>query len=154
MPQRLTLKQRQFTKEYLKSSNGTQSALQVYDTKDPRVAQAIASENLSKPIISKTIEEALSKKNLTLDTISENINYLASSRPEKINADTMLKANIEFLKLLKAYPDKKSYSFNMSLSGKVKDMSYADTKKQLESINNTLDSLQDDDTIEPITDTE
>lgn len=151
MARKLTLKQRVFIKEYLKTGNGTQSALKAYDAK-PLTARVIASENITNPNISKTIEEALSKKNLTLDTISNNLHSLASKEPEKVSADVVLKANIEALKLLGAYPDKKSYHLNLSMSGKVKDMSYADSKKQLEEINNTLKDLQEDDTIEPITD--
>lgn len=53
-----TLKQKEFVKEYLDSGNGTQSALKVYDTKDPNVAGAIASENLRKPKIRQMIEDA------------------------------------------------------------------------------------------------
>ncbi len=47
----LTKKQKGFCDDYLDSWNGTQSALKNYDTDNPRTAEAIGSENLSKPII-------------------------------------------------------------------------------------------------------
>jgi len=47
----LTKKQKIFVKEYVKSENGTQSALKAYDTKSENVAGALASENLRKPKI-------------------------------------------------------------------------------------------------------
>lgn len=47
----LTKKQEIFVKEYLDTGNGTQAALEAYDTDNPRVAAAIASENLTKPNI-------------------------------------------------------------------------------------------------------
>lgn len=51
----LTKKQKGFVKDYVRTGHGTKSALNNYDTTDERVAQAIASENLSKPIIQKAI---------------------------------------------------------------------------------------------------
>ena len=150
---RLSIKQKKFINKYIETSNGTQSALQAYDTKDPRVAQTIASENLSKPIIIQTIEEKLRAQDITVETITKNVNALASKEPEKVSAETILKANVELLKLLNAYPDKKSYRIGLSMSGKIKDLTYLEAKKQLEELNNTLTSLQDDETTQPIIDT-
>ena len=48
MSKDLTLKQKRFLKEYFKTGNGTQSALKIYNTDDPRAASVIASENLTK----------------------------------------------------------------------------------------------------------
>lgn len=59
MARTLTKKQKGFVKDFIKTGNGTQAALQNYDTKNRRVAQTIASENLSKPIIVKTLQEQL-----------------------------------------------------------------------------------------------
>lgn len=56
---RLTHKQRIFVQEYLKTGNGTQSALQAYDTQDGNTARSIASENLTKPAVSSAIQSAL-----------------------------------------------------------------------------------------------
>lgn len=59
MARGLTKKQRGFVKDYLELGNGTQAALKHYDTDQPRVAQTIASENLSKPMIAKAIADAI-----------------------------------------------------------------------------------------------
>lgn len=62
MRAKLTKKERGFVKDYIKTGNGTESALNNYDikSKDPEnVAAAIASENLTKPRIQNAIQEAL-----------------------------------------------------------------------------------------------
>lgn len=59
MARKLTKKQRGFVKDYVESGNGTQAALKNYDVKDEHVAAVIASENLIKPEIVKSIQEAL-----------------------------------------------------------------------------------------------
>lgn len=51
MARGLTKKQRGFVNDYADTGNATKSALKNYDTQDSRVAEAIGSENLSKPII-------------------------------------------------------------------------------------------------------
>jgi phage terminase small subunit len=49
---RPTLKQEEFAREYVANGgNGTQAALKVYDVETEKTAQALASENLSKPIV-------------------------------------------------------------------------------------------------------
>lgn len=53
---KLSKKQKGFIKDYIKTGNGVQSALNNYDTKDYKTASAIAIENLEKPIIQQTIE--------------------------------------------------------------------------------------------------
>lgn len=59
MADRLTKKERGFVKDYIKTGNGTQSALKNYDTVDYSTAGNIASENLNKPKIINAIQEAL-----------------------------------------------------------------------------------------------
>jgi len=56
MARGLTKKQKGFVKEYVKTGHGTNSALKFYDVKNSKVAEAIASENLSKPMIQKAIK--------------------------------------------------------------------------------------------------
>lgn len=137
----MTLKQRLFVQNYLRSGNGTQAALETYDTNDPNVAKVIASENLTKPNIREALDEALRSNGLSLDVITGNIGNLANARPEKISGDTVLKANVELLKLHGVYPDKKSYQFNMSVKAKIKDMSYDEAKRELEKVNADLAEL-------------
>lgn len=52
----LTPKQQGFADDYLETGNGTQSALNNYDTEDPNTAGAIAHENLRKPKIRQYLE--------------------------------------------------------------------------------------------------
>ena len=56
---KLSKKERGFVKEYIKTGNGTQSALKVYDTKSYMTGAMIASENLKKPKIIKALQEML-----------------------------------------------------------------------------------------------
>jgi len=56
---KLTRKQKGFVKDYIETGNGVKSALNNYDTDDYNTAHAIASENLQKPAIVKSIQEAL-----------------------------------------------------------------------------------------------
>lgn len=53
---KLTKKQRGFVKDYVETENGTQSALNNYDTDDEATAGAIAYENLRKPQIIKVLK--------------------------------------------------------------------------------------------------
>lgn len=61
----LTLKQRVFVKEYIEHRNGTRAALIAYDTRDYSTAGMIASENLKKPKVVKTINSILNQEELT-----------------------------------------------------------------------------------------
>lgn len=59
MARGLTKKQRGFVKDYIKNGNGTQAAINNYNTTDENTAAVIASENLIKPKIQNAILEAL-----------------------------------------------------------------------------------------------
>ncbi len=66
----MTLKQKLFVKKYIQNNgNGTQSVLETYNTDDPNVAGAIASENLRKPSIQNEIRQALAAKGLSPESI-------------------------------------------------------------------------------------
>ena len=142
----LTPKQDAFTKVVLKQiadkgeANLTQAALQVYDTTSTKSASVIASNNLGIISIREQIEQALISKGLTLDVITGNIGNLANSKPEKVSGDTILKANIELMKLQGAYPDKKSLNFNVSASIKTKyqDMSFQEIQQRLKEVDQEL----------------
>jgi hypothetical protein len=54
---KLSKKEKGFLKDYVKTGNGTEAALKNYDTTDENVAASIASENLRKPKIVKTLAE-------------------------------------------------------------------------------------------------
>ena len=51
MTDRLTKKEKAFADLYIETGNGTQSALQVYDTESDNTASSLAYENLRKPKI-------------------------------------------------------------------------------------------------------
>lgn len=53
---RLTKKEKGFADEYIKTGNGTQSALKVYDTEAYGTAASIANENLNKPKVKAYLE--------------------------------------------------------------------------------------------------
>ncbi|RJQ27951.1 hypothetical protein C4577_00360 [Candidatus Parcubacteria bacterium] len=137
----MTTKQKLFIKKYLETGNGTQAALEVYNTNDPNVAKVIASENLTKPNIREALEVALSSQGLTLDVIAGNIGNLANSKPEKVSSDAILKANVELLKLHGAYPDKKSYQFSVSARADIRSMTFQEAKMALEKLNRNIDEL-------------
>jgi len=63
---RPTVKQERFIKEYAANGgNGTKAALVAYDTDEPRTAQTIASENLSKPMVRREVDLLMRQVGLT-----------------------------------------------------------------------------------------
>lgn len=136
---KLTPKQAKFIKAYTENGgNGTQASLQVYDTKDPRTAAMIASDNLTKPNIRDAIESAMTKAGLTPDKIAENLKNAAIAIPDKVDAHAMIKANVELLKLWGAYPGSKHTSLNLNIKGKMRDLSFQDAKLELDKLNSQL----------------
>lgn len=150
---RLTLKQRRFVKQYIKNKgNGTKAALEVYDTKNAHVAQSIATENLSKPVIKETIEDAMKKEGITSSLILGQISNISSQLTDKWSGDTILKANIELLKLMGAYPGSKHSNLNINVKGNIKDLNFGEVKDELKVIDTELDRVMNDVTQEdPIT---
>ncbi len=80
----LTAKQAKFAKEYLDTGNATEAAMQVYKPKKRATARAIGSENLTKPNIQRTINEALEAQGLTNE-------HLAGKVAELVNAQRKIK---------------------------------------------------------------
>jgi len=79
--EKLTVKQRKFIKKYIETKgNGTQAALEAYDTDKPNVANAIAVENLQKPTVKEAIEQALIKLGLTPEWILDKHKKIATSQ--------------------------------------------------------------------------
>jgi len=77
MPRKLTKKQKEFSKEFLDTGNGVQSALKVYDTDDYKTASNIASENLDKPSIQEYLKSIAVKAATRIEQLmeqSENLN--------------------------------------------------------------------------------
>lgn len=57
-----SLKQKTFVAEYLKTGNGTQAALKAYETTDYMTANAIAVENLQKPLVQELVNQKINEK--------------------------------------------------------------------------------------------
>ena len=70
---KLSLKQKRFADEYIATGNGTQSALKSYETLDHNTANAIAVENLQKPIIQDYISNVLSHRDLKPELIIDSL---------------------------------------------------------------------------------
>lgn len=65
MARNLTVKQRRFVKAYVETGNGTEAAMQAYDTEDRHTAHAIASENLKKKSIRRKMRALLDAEGLS-----------------------------------------------------------------------------------------
>jgi hypothetical protein len=83
MARTATRKQRKFAKAYIETGNGTQAALQSYDTKDPDVAGVIASENLGKPKVQLLIDGYAAKAVDNIQDLAEN----AENEAVRLNAN-------------------------------------------------------------------
>lgn len=140
---KLTKKQNTFVKNILSGQSATQAALTAYNTSDPNVAKVIASENLTKPNIKEALDAALRTNGLTIDVITSNIGNIANKVPQKLSGDTVLKANVELLRLHGAYPDKKSLNINLSASfkTKLKAMSFQELRSYVEKMRTENDEI-------------
>lgn len=148
MTNTLTLKQREFVKEYIKSSgNGTQAALASYDTDDPNTAHSIASENLRKPTIKRAIELALERVGLTDDYVSELLREATiSGLGKKASNSDALRGLEMMLKLKGAFPSPVNRSAHVRVDYRqnLEKMSYAELKKEAEKQKQQLQRLLTD----------
>ena len=115
----ITYKQKIFVKEYIKNKfNGTKAALKVYDTKSNKIAQALASENLLKPVIQKELEDALKDAGLSDDIVADHLNkaMTAGLGQQARNSDS-LRAIDMYWRLRNKYPTttKRIEKLNISL---------------------------------------
>ena len=67
----LTIKQRKFVDEVVKTGSWTKAAKKVYKCKNEQTAHSIWCENLSKPIIKDTIDDRLQKAKNKIYTLME-----------------------------------------------------------------------------------
>lgn len=128
--QKLTRKQTIFVQQVLNGKSGTQAALAAYDTADPAVAKVISSQNLTKLNVREALDEALRLQGLSPSILATNIGTIANSKPEKISAETVLKANIELLKLQGAYADNKS-TISQSIAFNIQTMTLEQIEAEL-----------------------
>lgn len=81
-PRPLTIKQRKFVDEVVKSGNATDAAMKTYKCKNRNVARNIGPSNLAKPSIKESIEERLK--------VAKDMIYVIATTSEK--DDTRLRA--------------------------------------------------------------
>ena len=128
-----TMKQKNFAKAYvLNQGNGTQSAKQVYDVTNDSTAQAMASENLSKPIVKREIAKQLNLQGVNESSISSVLmKYIERASEQdvlrKIDPNTALKTLDMASRLLDLYPVTKT----AKLTYEVKTTLLKETPKQL-----------------------
>jgi phage terminase small subunit len=79
---KLTIKQKKFIKNYLKTGNGTQAAKDAGYSKN--CAQEIASENLSKPIIQQAVASAAEKLGISAEYVLGNFKEFIEFGKKKI----------------------------------------------------------------------
>ena len=127
----LTKKQKGFVRDYVKTGNGTQSALKHYDTKNENVARSIASENLTKPAVAKAIaarlpDDLLEEKHLAL------LNRLDDTGG--IDVQAVAKGLDMAYKVKGSYAPEKNINLNIDVSNNVDDEVLDDLSNELETI--------------------
>lgn len=78
-----TAKQKAFAQDYIKSKNGTQSALKHYNTTSTKTASTIASRNLNLPSVINYIEKILDKSGLDDEALAIHLHKIIVSGTSK-----------------------------------------------------------------------
>ena len=130
---RLSLKQKIFVKETVRTLNPTEAARIAYNAKKDQTSRVIASENLAKPYLREAIEERLEEAGITDDLLfSEHKKVIIQSKhlPSKNGAIDMA------YKLKGSYaPDKKQVSnLNININ---------DTEQVLKRLKDLKDELKE-----------
>ena len=73
MPKRISIKQKRFVRGYLKHGNGTQAALDAYDTDVRKEASVIASENLKRENVQEFMKKVLDDVGLTDENLADSL---------------------------------------------------------------------------------
>ncbi len=135
---KLTRKQTVFVRELATGKSGTQAAMAAYDVSNSKTASVIASQNLNKLSIREALDEALCLNGITPDLITSEIKALATKQVDKVSGDVKLKANIELLKLMGAYPGTKHANLNVNIKAGIKDLTMSQIKEELMVIDDEL----------------
>lgn len=150
LPNGLTPKQTQFVQKIISNVaehgdlKATSAALDVYNTTDPHVARSIANENLLKPGIKDALNKALSSAGLTHELLTGELAKITKTEVKVITGDTKLRAIIESLKLLGAYPNDKQPFSGHSTVINIQQISYGDAKERLKTLHSESLSFMDD----------
>jgi len=121
---RLTLKQKLFVDEYIKTKNATKAAMKIYDTKSKTMAAVIGSENIRKHNVAQRIEQVL--RDARYEPVASvrsimSIEEKGNKRPETFSAS--LKASEMLLKMSSLLIEK---SQHVSLSANIDNMAPTD----------------------------
>lgn len=150
----MTFKQKRFIKKYIETGNGTQAALEAYDTTDPNVAHSIAVGNLRSPTVRVEIEEALESTGLDLVSTSKLLKKATTAGlgQKATNADSL--RGIEMmLKLQNAFPAQKSAHLRLDVTQErrreLEKMSYKELKESYEKRQKEIEELLAEDEWEP-----
>jgi len=101
----LTKKSKRFAELYVETENGTQSALETYNTDSYTVAGAIATENLKKPLIQSYIQELIANQITDEDITALHVR----NAKQTVNYPTSQKA-IESLEIIRGLVKEKEKS--------------------------------------------
>lgn len=131
LPDNLTHRERKFVRVLTKGDgvSPTEAALQVYNVKTRQSASAMATDIVHRPRVQDAIKKALKAQGLDLGQIASNLKSLANAKPDKMASETVLKANIEALKLMGEYPSEKHAHFN--LNAKIESRSFKEARDEL-----------------------
>lgn len=124
-----------------KQINATEAAAQTYDVKSRDVANAIGAENLANPSIKLTIEQELDKIGATSSQILWNLNKMANATPEKYDASTILKANIEIMKLRGMVKTDQTQNFSLTFNQQVNNLTFKEIEEELAMMRATNEEL-------------
>ena len=114
---KLTPKQKGWAKTYLKTSNGLQSALEVYDTNSRATASTISVLNKKNPVIRAYMEQVLEKAGFTDDNISEYLRQIVEGGLKDAPKTTdALRAMEMVLRLKDRFPSQKIESISKVLN--------------------------------------
>ena len=130
----MELKTKAFAREYIKNNfNGTKTALKLASKKGMkrRTAQAIASENLSKPIYQKSIIEAMEKIRLDDDLINK---ITKRNIKQKSSISASNQAIDMYHKIKSNYAPERKITTNLTLTGKDLDMAIKSKIQELKAL--------------------
>ena len=130
----MELKTKAFAREYIKNNfNGTKTALKLASKKGMkrRTAQAIASENLSKPMYQKSIIEAMEKIRLDDDLINK---ITKRNIKQKSSISASNQAIDMYHKIKSNYAPERKITTNLTLTGKDLDMAIKSKISELKAL--------------------
>lgn len=125
----LTIKQKGFVKETIKTKNPTEAVRRIYDigskggSKEKKqfeqTARAIASQNLTKPVIQKSIEELLEQEGITKKEIVKVMKGLLHSTDKRVQIQVLDQLH----KILGIYsPEKKMLLSKSEIFQEIKEL--------------------------------